>query len=112
MNVSTEKSPAALVGERIRKMRRDRGLTQQALAGNEFTKGYVSALERGAVRPSFRALQVLAGHLGVPIAELLSASQDLKTKPDLDALQEDLVYQSNYIKMLIRTGQVQEGLRL
>src|SRR5205814_1780138 len=72
----------------------------------------ISALERGAVRPSFKALEVLAQHLGVPIAGLLPVSEHLKTEPDLAAIQEDLVYQANYAKMLIRTGQVQEALQL
>ena len=112
MDIPTGKSPAALVGERIRIMRRERGLTQEAVAGHEFTKGYISALERGAVRPSFKALEVIAQHLGVPIGELLPISHQLKAEPDLAALQEDLVYQANYAKMLIRTGQVQEALQL
>lgn len=112
MDASPQKTVSAMVGARIREIRRQKGLTQAALAGGGFSKGYVSALERGAVRPSFKALEVLARRLEVPVSELLSATQQLSAKPDLEALQEDLVYQANYAKMLIRTGQVQEALRL
>jgi tetratricopeptide (TPR) repeat protein len=43
---------------------------------------------------------------------LLSAPAHLKTHPDLQAVQEDIVYQSNHIKLLIRSGSVQEAMAL
>jgi tetratricopeptide (TPR) repeat protein len=112
MDTPAEKTTLAMVGARIRELRRLKGLTQEGLAGSEFTKGYVSALERGAVRPSFKALEVFARRLEVPISDFLTVSQQLSTEPDLDAVQEDLIYQSNYTKMLIRAGQVEEALEL
>jgi tetratricopeptide (TPR) repeat protein len=112
MDTSTEKTASSLVGARIRVIRQQKKLTQKALAGSEFSKGYVSALERGAVRPSFKALEVFARRLGVPVSDLLSTTQELSAEPDLKALQEDLIYQANYAKMLIRTGQVQEAFQL
>ena len=42
-----QKSALFALGARIRKARLERGMTQEVLAGPEFTKGYVSALERG-----------------------------------------------------------------
>jgi len=112
MDIPAEKSTLAMVGQRIRELRRGKGLTQEELAGREFTKGYVSALERGAVRPSFKALEVFARRLEVPIAYFLDTSRQLSAEPDLAAVQEDLVYQADYAKMLIRAGQVEEALQL
>ena len=107
-----QKSALTALGARIRKARLERGMTQEVLAGPEFTKGYVSALERGAVRPSLKALDVFARRLSIPIADFLVVRLDTETPPELDALQEDLTYQFNYAKMLIRSGEIDEALKL
>ena len=48
---------AAIIGQRLRDVRRARGLSQQALADGLFSKGYVSSIEHGKIFPSVRALQ-------------------------------------------------------
>jgi transcriptional regulator with XRE-family HTH domain len=57
---------------RLRRLRRQRGLTQAALArkinGHVMT---ISRLERGANAPSIRLLQRLAKALDVPVTRLL-----------------------------------------
>lgn len=112
-DTSKQSRPGTLgVGERIRSVRRQLGLTQEKLAAPEFTKGYVSALERGAVRPSLKALDVLARRLGVSIIDLLSARQEVGVEPELRALEEDLHYQFNYARMLIRSNQVEDAFLL
>lgn len=58
-------SPA--LGEKVRAARRQLGLSQAQLAGEELTKGFISQLESGLVRPSIRSLQVIAGRLGKPL---------------------------------------------
>jgi tetratricopeptide (TPR) repeat protein len=55
------------LGERVRSARRELGLSQAQLAGEELTKGFISQLEAGLVRPSIRSLQVIAGRLGKPL---------------------------------------------
>jgi transcriptional regulator with XRE-family HTH domain len=60
---------AAIIGQRLRDVRRARGLSQQALAEGLFSKGYVSSIEHGKIFPSVRALQSLAGRLGVDMSE-------------------------------------------
>ena len=52
------------LGERVRSARRDAGLSQAQLAGEELTKGFISQIESGLVRPSIRSLQYLAARLG------------------------------------------------
>ena len=68
MTASTpiQTAPATL-GERIRAARHERGLSQSALAGEELTKGFISQVESGLVRPSLRSLQLLANRLGKPL---------------------------------------------
>ncbi|MGH2377677.1 MAG: tetratricopeptide repeat protein [Candidatus Limnocylindria bacterium] len=58
---------SALLGERVRAARSQLGLSQAQLAGDELTKGFISQLESGLVRPSIRSLQLIAGRLGKPL---------------------------------------------
>jgi tetratricopeptide (TPR) repeat protein len=55
------------LGERVRSARRDAGLSQAQLAGDELTKGFISQIESGLVRPSIRSLQHIASTLGKPL---------------------------------------------
>jgi transcriptional regulator with XRE-family HTH domain len=55
----------ASLGERVRELRVERGLTQQELAGDNCSKEYVSQIERGRARPTAETLQWLAERLGV-----------------------------------------------
>src|SRR5690348_10868620 len=63
--------PVPGLGPRLRAARQARGLTQEALAAPEFTKSYVSAVEREKARPSLKALEVMARRLGVPLRDLM-----------------------------------------
>lgn len=65
----------ASIGETIRRLRLARKLTQAELAGEAFSKSYISQLERGNVTPSLRALRVIAAKLGVAPSWLLGTSE-------------------------------------
>jgi tetratricopeptide (TPR) repeat protein len=67
-------APAARpsLGERVRKLRVARGLTQTDLAGTRFSKEYVSQIERGKTRPTGETIEWLASQLGVEAAFLES----------------------------------------
>lgn len=56
--------PGQTLGERVRIARREAGLSQAQLAGEELTKGFISQIESGLVRPSIRSLQHIASRLG------------------------------------------------
>src|SRR5258708_21592569 len=68
------KTVAARVGKNIREVPLKLELTQAQLAAPEFSISYISAIERGKIRPSFRALSVLAKRLDVPLTFLLEGS--------------------------------------
>lgn len=65
---------ARSIGESIRMFRSYRGLTQSQLAGDVFSKSYISQLERGTVIPSIRALSMLAERLDLSLPVLLESS--------------------------------------
>lgn len=61
----------ATLGERIKKLRKERGLTLQALAGEGLTKGMLSLIENNKANPSMESLSFIAEQLGVDRNELL-----------------------------------------
>jgi tetratricopeptide (TPR) repeat protein len=75
---------AAAIGTRIRTARRRAGLTQQALAGNRYTKAYISALETGVAKPSMAALNYLAERLGMPASAFVFDTETVWTRLDAD----------------------------
>jgi transcriptional regulator with XRE-family HTH domain len=86
-------------------------ITQEALAQPEFTKSYVSAVERGKARPSLKAVELLARRLEIPMSELLAAPTSDEGEPDLALLEEDFTYQLDYANRLIDTAHADEALR-
>jgi transcriptional regulator with XRE-family HTH domain len=64
----------AHVGSNIREVRTKLSLTQAQLAAPEFSISYISAIERGKIRPSLKALFILAKCLDVPLTFLLEGS--------------------------------------
>src|SRR2546421_245157 len=53
------------LGERLRQLRVAGGMTQTVLAGERFSKEYVSQIERGKTKPTAETIQWLADRLGV-----------------------------------------------
>src|SRR6058998_1653342 len=53
------------LGERLRQLRVAAGMTQTELAGDRFSKEYVSQIERGKTRPTRETIDWLAVRLGV-----------------------------------------------
>src|SRR5499433_195005 len=53
------------LGERLRQLRTAAGLTQSDLAGDRFSKEYISQIERGKTRPTRETIEWLAARLGV-----------------------------------------------
>src|SRR6059058_2656960 len=62
--------PSARLGERLRQLRVAAGLTQSELAGERFSKEYVSQIERGKTRPTTETLSWIAERLGVDVSYL------------------------------------------
>jgi tetratricopeptide (TPR) repeat protein len=65
-------SEALRLGERLRQLRVAAGLTQSELAGDRFSKEYVSQIERGKTRPTAGTIDWLADRLGVDAGYLAS----------------------------------------
>lgn len=112
MDPTVAANPLNALGERLRQARLDRGMSQEALAQPEFTKSYVSAVERGKARPSLKALELMARRLGIPVSEFLVVAPPSGSDVDIVALDEDLAYQLDHAKLLITTERGDEALQL
>jgi transcriptional regulator with XRE-family HTH domain len=64
------------IGQRLRRLRLDRGLSQRALAEPGVSYAYISRIEAGTRQPSVKALRKLAPKLGVS-ADYLETGSDL-----------------------------------
>lgn len=75
---------AQQIGVRLREARKRAVLTQQQLAGDRYTKAYVSALETGIARPSMVALSYLSERLGLPPSHFLDEKQPAWSRLEVD----------------------------
>src|SRR5436189_5351520 len=64
-NLRRTTSSGNRLGERLRQLRVAAGMTQTDLAGDRFSKEYVSQIERGKTRPTRETIEWLAQKLGV-----------------------------------------------
>ena len=69
-------SAVETVGERLRRLRRAKALSQRELASPGVSYAYISRIEAGARTPSVKALRVLAKKLGVSV-DYLETGRDL-----------------------------------
>ena len=65
------------IGARLRRLRRERGISQRALAAPGVSYAYISRIEAGERQPSTKALRQLAPKLGVSV-EYLETGSDLR----------------------------------
>ncbi|HEX2193373.1 MAG TPA: helix-turn-helix transcriptional regulator, partial [Candidatus Limnocylindria bacterium] len=75
---------ARQIGARLRDARARAGLTQQQLAGERYTKAYISALETGIARPSMVALSYLSERLGLAPSHFLDEPTPAWTRLEVD----------------------------
>jgi transcriptional regulator with XRE-family HTH domain len=71
------------IGQRLRRLRLERGLSQRALAEPGVSYAYISRIEAGTRHPSVKALRKLAPKLGVS-ADYLETGSDLSERQRLE----------------------------
>ncbi len=73
------------LGTTLRLLRKERGLSQQALANRaQLSRNFLAQIERGESRPTVATLGRIALALGTSVAELLG--EDLPTQPSTDTV--------------------------
>jgi transcriptional regulator with XRE-family HTH domain/predicted negative regulator of RcsB-dependent stress response len=99
--------PESILAQRLRTARLAAKLTQQELAGETFSKSYISAVEQGRMIPSIPSLSVLATRLGVAMSYLLGES-DLELSAVTERPQEPPQLRPAYVPT--QQSQVQQIL--
>src|SRR5207237_7177098 len=98
IDTRTHRAPqqtAASLGERLRELRTTRGLTQTELAGDRFSKEYVSQIERGKTRPTPETVRWLADRLGVDAGYLANGvSADERGRVDAALARADALLEA------------------
>ncbi|MDN5708857.1 MAG: helix-turn-helix domain-containing protein [Planococcus sp. (in: firmicutes)] len=78
----------ASLGERIKQIRKQQGLTLQALAGDELSKGMLSLIENNKANPSMESLSYIAERLGIDRTELLQEMPTAELRALLDEIED------------------------
>jgi transcriptional regulator with XRE-family HTH domain len=99
--VQSDISPAAseTIGERLKRLRLDRGFSQRELAAPGVSYAYISRIEAGTRTPSVKALRRLAAKLGV-------SADYLETGSDLDPEAARELRLSN-LELSVRLGEIE-----
>lgn len=63
------------LGQRIRRLRHDRGMSLAKVSGGDFSRAFLNQVELGRSQPSTRVLRVIAGRLGTEVDYLLEGRQ-------------------------------------
>jgi len=63
------------IGEKIKKARLEKGLTQAKLCGDRITRNMLSAIEGNKARPSYATAEYLAEQLQLPLSYLFSSDE-------------------------------------
>lgn len=70
-----------MLGQSIRRLRLERGLSQRQLAGRELSRNYISMIESGRAQPAEKTLRLIAHRLGTTadaLADRLPAPADAR----------------------------------
>src|SRR5206468_9954529 len=73
--METQQTGPESIGQRLRRLRLERQLSQRELASPGVSYAYISRIEAGARRPSVKALRMLAKKLGVSADYLETGSE-------------------------------------
>lgn len=91
---------AETLGQRIRRLRQDRGMSLAKVSGGDFSRAFLNQVELGRSQPSTRVLRVIAGRLGTEVDYLLEGR--------LPALERELALEK--ARVLVARGQARRAL--
>lgn len=96
------------LGQRIRQVRIEKGLSQRQLCGDVITRNMLSQIENGTARPSIDTLSYLSARLGKPIGFFLE--EDSVSLPNLRVMEQarSLFAEKNWPQLLSQLQQYRE----
>lgn len=104
------------VGAKIRKARLSKKYTQSQLARPDFSVSYISAIERGQIHPSLRALEIIANRLDLSSKELIPDATETptssSTRSESTISEEEIELELLEARIFIRQGQPSQAITL
>jgi transcriptional regulator with XRE-family HTH domain len=88
------------LGQRIRRLRQDRGMSLAKVSGGDFSRAFLNQVELGRSQPSTRVLRVIAGRLGTEVDYLLEGR--------LPAMERELALEK--ARVLVARGHARRAL--
>jgi transcriptional regulator with XRE-family HTH domain len=88
------------LGQRIRRLRQDRGMSLATVSGGDFSRAFLNQVEFGRSQPSTRVLRVIAGRLGTEVDYLLEGR--------LPAMERELALEK--ARILVARGHARRAL--
>jgi transcriptional regulator with XRE-family HTH domain len=88
------------LGQRIRRLRQDRGMSLAKVSGGDFSRAFLNQVEMGRSQPSTRVLRVIAGRLGTEVDYLLEGR--------LPAMERELALEK--ARVLVARGHARRAL--
>lgn len=104
--MSSSPGSAETIGQRLKRLRLERGLSQRELAAQGVSYAYISRIEAGTRQPSVKALRTLARKLGVT-ADYLETGRDI----DETAVRELRIGDAELALRLEDPAQAEDALR-
>ncbi|WP_194840830.1 helix-turn-helix domain-containing protein [Filobacillus milosensis] len=89
------------IGERIKRVRKEKKLTLTQVAGNHMSAAMVSLIENGKTKPTVQTLQHIAGQLSVDTADLMGELNREDLRKVLKELKEQFEAQPSTIHKII-----------
>lgn len=77
-----------MLGDRIRKLRKQKKMTLEGLAGTELTKGMLSLIENNKANPSMESLLYIANRLEVDMADLMGEVSTEELRDTLERVEQ------------------------
>ena len=98
------------IGEKIKKLRTEKGFTQSALSNGIVTRNMLSLIENGSARPSLKVSRALAERLGVPVEYLISEDDSPVIYSNAGGLSELCgLYKSGKYEDCLKSGEALSG---
>jgi transcriptional regulator with XRE-family HTH domain len=88
------------LGQRIRRVRQERGFSLATVSGPDFSRAFLNQVELGRSQPSTRVLRVIAGRLGTEVDYLLEGR--------LPAIERELAVER--ARVLVARGEARRAL--
>lgn len=117
MSLDSSNHLGQTVGAKLREARLAKKYTQNQLAQPDFSVSYISAIERGQIQPSLRALEIFAQRLGINSTYLLSQQSQAASKGQEEAIHavqthEDLAWLLVEAQLALHQGQPMQAVEL